>query len=124
MKTQYREKYRGSGTITFADPLNHQNTVATKVSTKVKAAGSQRVYNVNSSIRINRDAVIPQPKDCKDKCTLDKERLTANLSLSGSTSSQTEMLVVINDLQALLVAWKADLLAGFTPNSIPELGTA
>lgn len=124
MKTQYREKYRGSGTITFADPLNHQNTVATKVSTKVKAAGSQRVYNVNSSIRINRDAIIPQPKDCKDKCTLDKERLTANLSLSGSTSSQTEMLVVIDDLQAILVAWKADLLAGFTPNSIPELGTA
>lgn len=124
MKIQYREKYRGSGTITFADPTNHQNTATAKVSTKVKAAGSQRVYNVNSSIRINRDAIVPQPEGCTDKCTLDKERLTANLSLSGSTSSQNEMIVVLDDLQALIVAWKADLLAGFTPNSIPELGTA
>lgn len=123
MKTQYREKFRGSGTITFADPKNHQNTVNAKVSTKVKAAGSQRVYNVNSSIRINRDAVVPQPKGCEDKCTLDKERLTASISLSGSTSSQDEMLLLIDDLNALVLAWKADILAGFTPNSIPELGT-
>lgn len=117
MKT-YRQTSRSAREVRFADPDAFYNTATVKVDTQPKKAGSSTVYNVKSSVNVQRTATLPAPEGCTDLCLpRDQEKLTGTISLSGSSRSKAEVKQVLQDLRALSLQFENDLTAGFLPTA-------
>lgn len=119
MKT-LRPTFRSANELRLADPDAFNNTVTIKVAVQPKKAGSQTVYNVNSSVNLQRNVTLPLPEQCADSCMVaDQERLALRFSVSGSTKSKLAVQELILDFRAVLDKAEADLISGFLPpNSV------
>lgn len=114
MKT-LRPTFRSANELRLADPDAFNDTVTLKVAAQPKKAGSQTVFNANSSINMQRNVTLPQPAGCTDPCALDQERLALRFSVSGSTKSKAAVKALIADFLTILALSEDDLVAAFLP---------
>lgn len=113
MKT-LRQTYLGANEIRFADPDNFANTMALKLATQPKKAGSRNVFNAASQMTAVRQITLPAVPNC-DTCVVDQERISATFRISGSTTSKEEVQLLIEDMKNWLAVATPDLIMGFLP---------
>lgn len=110
-----RQTYLGQNEIRFADPDNHANTARIAMTVQPKKAGSRTVHNVNTRITAVRNVVLPAIPGCDDKCKVDSERLSLQVSISGSSASEAEVRLFVADMKQWLTVIENDIVKGFLP---------
>lgn len=110
-----RQTYLGQNEIRFADPNNHADTARIAMTVQPKKAGSRTVHNVNTRVTAVRNVVLPAIPGCDDKCKVDSERLSLQVSISGSSASGAEVRTLLADMKQWLAVIEDDIVKGFLP---------
>lgn len=113
----YRETYHGPKELQFADPENFLNTLKVAHNVQPKRAGSLSVYNAQSQINMQRNAVVPGCEP-SDPCNSNTEKLSLRFSLSGSTANHAAAAKLWEDFKIAGDLMIADLTKGFLPTDV------
>lgn len=113
----YRETYHGPKELQFADPENFLNTVKVVHNVQPKRAGSLSVYNAQSQINMQRNAVVPGCEP-SDPCNANTEKLSLRFSLSGSTANHAAVAKLWTDFKVAGDLMISDLSKGFLPTDV------